>query len=59
MKQLNEWSPFDVMREETMSASQLMSDLEDTVEDAENWVTRCHNAEAAVFRLNGRDQLRW
>ena len=50
-KQLDEYSTFDVLKGETVSASQLMSDLDDTVKDVENWMTRCRKAEAAALRL--------
>ena len=50
-KQLDGYSTFDVLKGETVSASQLMSDLDNTVEDVENRMTRCREAEAAVLRL--------
>ena len=51
MKLLSRCSSFDVMEGETVCATELLDDLDDSMEQIAEWKSRCHQREAAVLRL--------
>ena len=61
MNQLEKMSSFDVRKGETVSASQVLLELEETMEEVEEWRSRCRDAEATNLALTEwlRELLRW
>ena len=54
MNQLEKTSSFDVCKGETVSASQVLLELEETMEEVEEWRSRCRDAKATNLALTER-----